>query len=102
MAAVSLLLAGKVGTLARAADTALVPLTEDDPTAKALGYYKDASKVDIKKWPKRAGAEGKKQFCSSCNFFTADGKTQGKCSIFVGKSVQAKGWCNTWTPKPAA
>ncbi|MBI3555076.1 MAG: high-potential iron-sulfur protein [Deltaproteobacteria bacterium] len=95
------MVAGKMGAVARAADAPVV-LSEDDPMAKTLGYYKDASKVDVKKWPKRAAPEGKKQFCNNCQFFTADGKTQGKCQIFANKLVASKGWCNTWTAKPAA
>src|SRR5262245_36350018 len=39
-----------------------------DPTAEALGYVEDAKKADTKKFPKRAGAEGAKQFCYNCMF----------------------------------
>src|SRR5689334_1022697 len=64
-------------------------LSESDPTAKALGYVEDASKVDKTKFPSyKAGAH-----CANCNFF------QGKptdayapCQIFPGKSVAGKGW----------
>ena len=38
-------------------------LAEDHPIAVALGYKADASQVDVQKYPKRAGAEGAKQFC---------------------------------------
>jgi hypothetical protein len=84
------------------------PLSEEDPVAKALGYYHDASKVDPVKWPKRAGAEGAKQLCSNCTFFSQGGmKVEGKegefgrCTIFAQGLVNSKGWCNSWILKPA-
>jgi hypothetical protein len=75
---------------------AMPHLAESDPTAKALGYVEDASKVDKTKFPAyKAGAH-----CATCNFF------QGKptdayapCQIFPGKSVAAKGWCASHSPK---
>jgi hypothetical protein len=71
-------------------------LSESDPTAKALGYVEDASKVDKTKFPAyKPGAR-----CANCNFF------QGKptdayapCQIFPGKAVAAKGWCASHSPK---
>lgn len=86
----------------QAAAAAGGPVPEDDPVAKALGYKKDASKVDTKAFPKRAGAEGKKQFCDNCMFYAAEGPKQGKCQIFQNRLVEAKGWCNSWAVKPAA
>ena len=76
-----------------------------NPQAVALGYHHDASKVDTKKWPKRAGAAGAKQFCNNCQFFMVDkGADPTKvaaapCQILMSKGVQAKGWCNTWTQR---
>jgi len=77
---------------------------ETDPQAQALGYRIDAKKVDIKKWPKRAGADGAKQFCYNCQFFQASGDPKtaktAPCQILAGKLVEARGWCNTWTQNP--
>jgi High potential iron-sulfur protein len=79
---------------------------ESDPQAQSLGYHSDAKKVDTKKWSKRAGAEGGKQFCYNCILFQAKGadpKTlkQAPCAVFGNKLVDSKGWCNSWTQNPA-
>ena len=83
---------------ALAADLPMV--SEKDPQAVGLGYQSDASKVDIKKFPKRAGEEGKKQLCSGCMFYQGGAdplKTKAApCQLFPGKQVSAKGWCNSW------
>lgn len=72
----------------------------DDPVAASLGYTDDATKVDTAKYPKRAGDAGSKQFCSSCQFFTAKGDSGwGACQIIRTGDVKATGWCNTWTAK---
>ena len=86
-----------------AAPVALV--SETDPQAAALGYKADASKVDTAKWAKRAGPDGAKQFCSNCLLFNGGKETteaQGPCTLFPGKAVAAKGWCNSWAKNPAA
>lgn len=78
----------------------LPQVSEDDPTAKALGYVHDASSVDVSKFPKRAGDAGASQFCHSCNLYqAAEGAEWGKCSIFPGKLVKGEGWCNAWVAK---
>lgn len=75
------------------------------PQAQALGYIEDAAKVDTKKWPKRAGSEGAKQFCHNCQFYIVDkGAVAEKvptapCQILMNKGVTAKGWCNTWVKR---
>ncbi len=74
-----------------------VKLTEDDATAQALGYKHDASTVDVAKYPKRGGEEGKKQFCDNCALYAI--KEEGDwapCSLFQNKLVAGKGWCNAW------
>lgn len=85
-------------------DEKLVMIKPTDPTAQALGYYEEASKVDTKKWPKRAGAEGAKQFCYNCLFYQVKGEPKktkaGPCTIFGGKGVAAMGWCNSWALNP--
>lgn len=76
-----------------------------NPLAQSLGYTEDAAKVDTKKWPKRAGAEGAKQFCDNCQFYIVDkGADPSKvavapCQILQMKGVKAKAWCNTWTKR---
>lgn len=78
------------------------------PQATALGYVHDAAKTDTVKFPKRKGPEGEKQFCDNCLFYQqgglkADGMEgeYGKCTLFLDGLVAAKGWCNSWSPKPA-
>jgi hypothetical protein len=71
-------------------------VAESDPTAQALGYKMDATKVDKAKYAKyNAGEE-----CGNCSFF------QGKptdafapCPMFAGKQVSAKGWCSAYNKK---
>ena len=83
-----------VGGLAVQPAAANLPaLTEDDPTAKALGYHEDTTKVDAAKYPNHKN----EQNCLNCNLHQAaqaDGRLP--CSIFPGKSVNAKGWCAAW------
>jgi hypothetical protein len=71
-------------------------LAESDPTAKALGYVEDASKVDKTKFPSyKAGAH-----CATCNFFQGKATdAYGPCQIFPGKAVAGKGWCASHSPK---
>jgi hypothetical protein len=70
--------------------------SETDPTAQALGYKADASKVDKAKFAKYAAG----QDCSNCTFY------QGKaadawapCPMFGGKQVAGKGWCSAYNKK---
>jgi hypothetical protein len=80
-----------------AAGAALVPLKPDDPTAKALGYSEDSTKVDLKLNP----AHKPDQSCSGCVQFKGKaGDARGGCNIFAGKSVNAHGWCKVWAKKP--
>ncbi len=74
-------------------------VTEDDPTAVALGYLHDASAVDTAKWAKRAGPEGAKQFCNNCALYQGGAEEWGACSIFQGRLVAGAGWCNAWIAK---
>jgi len=72
-------------------------LTEDDPTALALGYVDDAATTDTAKWANyKAG-----QDCANCLQIQGnDGDAWRPCGIFPGKSVAAKGWCSVWVAKP--
>ena len=71
-------------------------VTEDDPTAAALGYKHDATSVDTTKYAKRAGEAGAKQFCNNCALYIDQGDGWGACSIFQGRLVKGEGWCNAW------
>src|SRR5271167_1464060 len=68
----------KEAGLVFAADLPL--LTAADPTGAALGYYADANKDDVKKWPGKAVPHGKNQKCSSCAQYTVIDKNKGKCN----------------------
>ena len=91
-------LAPALGLIAKSTWAAdLTPLDPNDPTAKALGFVTDASKVDASANPTfKAG-----QHCAACAQF------QGKptdatagCTIFAGHSVPAGGWCKAWVQRP--
>lgn len=83
---------GGLPRFARAAD--LPPVSESDPTAKALGYVEDATKTTNAKY--KAGDD-----CANCQFYTGGATGRGSCQLFPGKSVNAKGWCVSHTPKKA-
>ena len=82
-----------LGTVARAQ----AKLDDKDPAALALGYVSDASKADVKKYPKYAAGQN----CGSCALFQAAkaGDATGNCPLFAGKQVAAKGWCSAWAKK---
>ena len=71
-------------------------VSETDPTAQALGYKADASKVDKAKFTKFAAG----QECSNCSFFQGKaGDAFGGCPMFAGKQVAATGWCSAYNKK---
>jgi hypothetical protein len=77
---------------ARADDTP--HLDPNDPTAKALSYTEDASKA--------AGNASFKpgSMCSNCQFFQGhEEMAYAPCQLFPGKSVNAKGWCASYSKK---
>jgi hypothetical protein len=76
-------------SIARADD--LPHLTTDDATAKALNYTEDNTKAPA---PHQAGQE-----CATCNFYQGKPTGYGPCQLFVGKSVNAKGWCSGYAKK---
>ena len=84
------------------ADTAgaagLPALDPKDPTAQALGFVADATKVDA-----AANSTFKAgQKCSTCAQFQGKASdASAGCNIFAGKSVPAGGWCKVWAQKPA-
>jgi hypothetical protein len=76
------------------AQAALV--SEKDPTAVALGYSADATKVDAKRFPKYAAG----QKCGNCQLYTGKATdASGGCGIFPGKAVAASGWCSAYVKK---
>ncbi len=79
------------------ADAAALPaLDPADPTAKALGFVTDATKVDGAANPTYKPA----QKCATCAQFQGKaGDASGACNIFAGKSVPSGGWCKVWAQK---
>lgn len=72
-----------------AAGADLPQLSEDDPSAKALGYVHDANSAPADK--RKAGT-----FCKNCNLIKGAEGTWRGCAIFPGKAVNADGWCAAW------
>jgi hypothetical protein len=88
------------GLVSRAVAAAPLPnLDPADPTAKALGYVTDATKVDVK-----ANATYKAgQNCANCvQFQGKKGDKTAACNLFPGKAVASTGWCKVWAQKPGA
>jgi len=80
----------------RAASAQPAKLEESDPTAMALGYKMDATKVDAKKYTTYAAGNT----CSNCQLYSGKaGEAFGPCAAFGGKLVSAKGWCSAWVKK---
>lgn len=68
----------------------------NEPTALALGYVPQASKVDRAKYP--GHVEG--QACANCALFGGTpGASSGPCPLFAGRQVLATGWCGSYTKK---
>jgi hypothetical protein len=78
---------------ARADDLPHLALT--DPTATALNYTEDASKVDKAKSPTYVAGSA----CANCNFYQGAAAAWGPCALFPGKAVSAKGWCAGYAKK---
>jgi len=77
----------------------LPPLDPADPTAKALGFVTDSTKVDAAANPTHKPT----QKCGTCAQFQGKaGDATGGCNIFAGHSVPAGGWCKVWAQKPGA
>jgi len=88
------------GFLANTASAAgLPPLDPSDPTAKALGFQTDSTKVDASANP----THKPNQKCGTCAQFQGKaGDATGGCNIFAGHSVPQGGWCKVWAQKPGA
>ncbi len=96
--ALAALAAIPVVTAGRAEAAAPMPKVDvNDPTAKALGYVLDTSKVDDKKF----AAHKAEQKCNNCVQFQGKaGDAVGGCNMFPGKQVEGAGWCSAYTKKP--
>ena len=87
VAAVAVPFVGRFISTAQA--QALPKLSLDDPTAKALAYAEDYTKVSHPSF--KPGSN-----CANCQFFTA---ATGACTLFPGFSVPAAAWCSAWAKK---
>jgi hypothetical protein len=91
-------LAPAFGFMAEAASSPLPLLDANDPTAKALGFVTDSTKVDAATNPTHKPT----QKCGTCAQFVGKaGDTSGGCNIFTGHSVPQGGWCKVWAQNPA-
>lgn len=89
-------LAGLLSSVSWSAD--LTPLDPSDPTAKALGFVVDSTKVDAATNPTHKAG----QKCGTCAQFQGKaGDARGGCNIFAGHTVPEGGWCRVWAQKPA-
>jgi len=94
--AVAAIAAGTVMGRQRAAAAELPKLDEKDAQAQALGYLRDATRVDRKKFATYQPG----QACANCQQFQGKaGADWAPCTIFQGKDVNAKGWCSAWVKK---
>ena len=86
------------GLMSYGANAAGLPLLDpSDPTAKALGFVTDATKVDAASNPTYKPG----QRCGTCAQFQGKpGDATAGCNIFAGKAVPATGWCKVWAQKP--
>ncbi|WP_158772596.1 high-potential iron-sulfur protein [Cobetia sp. L2A1] len=67
-------------------------LDTSNPQAKALHYVEDASEAKEHSAFK-AGSD-----CTNCMFYKPDNHG---CQLFPSNSVAPKGWCQSWTKRPA-
>lgn len=89
------LAAGQVTHPAQAADAA-PHVTATDPTAVALSYFEDSSKVDVKNFPTYTPT----QRCGTCLQFKGQPTDAfGPCVLFPGKVVSSHGWCKVYVKK---
>ncbi|XDD53331.1 high-potential iron-sulfur protein [Leptospira sp. WS4.C2] len=75
------------------------PVSESDPTAKALGFHQDAKRTDFILYPERKEPSAKKQFCKHCAQYTKLNEEWGKCNIISAGIVSGQGWCSAWSKR---
>jgi hypothetical protein len=94
----TVLLDAALNTASAQAPAALPKLDVADPSAKALLYVEDASKVDRKN--PLAARFTPDQNCANCSQIQGkEGDAYRPCAIFPGKLVASKGWCSVWAKK---
>jgi hypothetical protein len=70
-------------------------LAENEPAARAIGYFAKAKMVDVKAYPSyRRG-----QSCAMCALIAFGTARQRPCSLVPGRLVEASGWCKAWVLK---
>jgi DNA-binding IclR family transcriptional regulator len=75
---------------AAGASQAQAQVEETDETAVALGYKRDTTKVDAKKYATHTA----EQKCKNCSFWQgAATDANAGCAMFGRKQVAANGWC---------
>ena len=99
LAAATLAAPAALAAIADAAQAQELPHQDEaDPTASALGYKHDTTKVDKAKYPKHEAT----QKCSNCQLFQGKATDAwGPCALFGAKQVAGNGWCSAWVKKPA-
>ncbi|WP_244279823.1 high-potential iron-sulfur protein [Leptospira brenneri] len=75
------------------------PVSESDPTAKALGFHQDAKHTDFNLYPERKEKSAKNQVCKHCAQFSKLNENWGKCNIISAGVVSSRGWCSAWSQK---
>jgi hypothetical protein len=84
------------GAALTTAAQAQVLLDEKDAQAVALGYVADATRVDVKKFPKFVADQN----CINCALYQGKPADKaGGCPLFAGKQVAGAGWCSAWAKK---
>lgn len=74
------------------------PVSDSDPTVKALGYHIKKVSADKGKNPDKK-ALGKIQVCKNCYNYTALNDGWGKCTVLNKGVVSSQGWCSAWAGK---
>jgi hypothetical protein len=74
------------------------PISETDPTVKALGYQIKKISGESGKNPDKK-ALGKMQICKNCYNYTALNNGWGKCTVLNKGVVSSQGWCSAWAGK---
>lgn len=87
------------GLIGNATGAAALPMLDpQDPTASALGFVTDATKVSASANPTYKPG----QKCGVCaQFLGKASDASGGCNIFAGHSVPSNGWCKVWAQKAA-
>lgn len=71
-------------------------IAESDPTAEALGYKADATKVDKAKYSTYVSGDT----CANCQFYQGQATApSAPCPLLAGKAVSGKGWCKGYARK---